>query len=129
MYIVKKNIKPVADVPELAWTDIPGLYLNELDTTDDTLKVKTLSGLIIQKLSLKEGQRTKVYDKVCDVIESGIVGEVRNMAHTTISSFAKLYPNEMLEFLKKRLQINVGQLKKMSFKLSIFITSGRSNIF
>ncbi|XP_043268206.1 MMS19 nucleotide excision repair protein [Venturia canescens] len=101
----------ICDVPELAWTNIPGLYLNEISSKDQTLKTKALAGLIIQKSSLKEGQRMQVYEDVSKIIDSDISSDVRNSCHLTLLAFAKLYPNEVLDILEKKMPLDIENVE------------------
>lgn len=93
------------DVPELAWTDIPLLYLNALNTDNTQLKIKTFSGLTILKSSLNETARKVFYEKICEAVDSGN-NELKNICHSCLLSFAKIYPKEILDIVVKRLAID-----------------------
>lgn len=79
------------------------------------MKAKALAGLIIQKSSLKEGQRTLVYQKVSEIVDSDISGDLRNSCHSVLLAFAKLYPSEVLNFLQKNLALDIGNNTQITF--------------
>ena len=50
-----------------------------------------------------------VYEKLCDIIESDIHETIKNLSHSALFIFAQMFSNEMLDVLKKRLQLDVGK--------------------
>lgn len=101
------NIK---SVPELTWTDVPQLYLNELSIQQAELQSRLLSGLTIQKMYLNEVHRNSVYDKICYLLEKNY-NEMRTICHTSILTFAMLYPREISVLIQERFQLDTGKEK------------------
>lgn len=97
-----------AGVPELSWTDIPQLYLNELSIEHVELQSQLLIGLTIQKMYLSETQRNLLYDKICNLIETSC-NEIRTICHISILTFAKLHSHEILTLIRERFQLNTGK--------------------
>lgn len=95
----------VSDVPTLTWTDIPGLYLNELSSKEMTLKSKAFVGLSLQKSFLNETQRTKLYDSICHEIDAGCP-ELKGPCHKVLAVFTNYHPNEILKLFDSRLKID-----------------------
>lgn len=106
------NIK---DIPELAWTDIPQLYLNELLTPNEELQSRILSGLTLQKTYLNEVHRSLLYDKIYTLIESNS-NELRALCHTSLLNFATLYPCEVTALIKEKYQLNTGEETKVQIR-------------
>ncbi|KAK2586153.1 hypothetical protein KPH14_001420 [Odynerus spinipes] len=104
----------IKSVPELAWTDIPQLYFDELMKQSTELKSKLIAGLTIQRSYLKESNRVLLYDTICNEIDTGCE-EVRNICHVCIAAFANLYPNEVLALVKEKLEID----KDINVKIKI----------
>ncbi|XP_050484310.1 MMS19 nucleotide excision repair protein isoform X1 [Bombus huntii] len=100
----------IKDVPELAWTDIPNLYLNELSTENMELQSKILFGLTIQKAYLNEVHRTLLYDKICNLIGTNC-NEIKILCHSALLSFATLYSNEISTLIKEKFQLNTDEEK------------------
>lgn len=105
-------------IPELAWSDIPTLYLNALDTDNVELKERTFSGLTILRSSLNESARQDLYEKICSEVDTGDNEELKKICHNCLYSFAKAYPNEILDIATKRLAID-------DRKLSASVLTGR----
>ncbi|XP_043266247.1 MMS19 nucleotide excision repair protein [Colletes gigas] len=101
------NIK---SVPELSWTDIPQLYLNELSTQHAELQSRILVGLTIQSLYLNEVHRNSLYDQICNLIEASC-DEIRTICHTSILTFATLYPREISALVEERFQLDTDKEK------------------
>ena len=95
------NIK---DVPELSWTDIPQLYLNELSTPDTELQSLLLLGLTLQKTYLNKVHRNSLYDKICNLSETNC-NELKTICYISLFSFAILYPGEILSLMKQRFSL------------------------
>ncbi|CAD6238952.1 GSCOCG00008573001-RA-CDS [Cotesia congregata] len=96
----------IADIPELTWADIPGLYLNELITEEIILKSKLIDGLAMQKLSLSENQRDLIYEKISSEIDKNQSENLITSCYNIIKTLAKLYPNEILELVDNKLKVN-----------------------
>ncbi|XP_026674112.1 MMS19 nucleotide excision repair protein homolog isoform X2 [Ceratina calcarata] len=106
------NIK---NVPELAWTDIPQLYLNDLLTPNEELQSKILSGLTLQKKYLNEVHRSSLYNQIYSLIESNS-NELRTLCHTSLLNFAMLYPCEIITLIKEKYQLNDGEETKVQIR-------------
>ncbi|XP_015600942.1 MMS19 nucleotide excision repair protein homolog isoform X2 [Cephus cinctus] len=100
----------IGSLPELTWTDIPYLYLNELTTQDTELKKKILFGLTVQKRSLNELHRTSLYDRISSEIER-MNNEIRGVCHTSLLSFGQLYPNEILSVINNKLSVDIDSVE------------------
>ncbi|XP_015513886.2 MMS19 nucleotide excision repair protein homolog [Neodiprion lecontei] len=105
MAICEEQRFVINSVPELAWTDIPTLYLNALNTDNIELKLKTFSGLAILKSSLSDVARKLLYEKICMAVDDGN-NQLKNTCHICLSTFAKIYPNEILGTVINQLAIN-----------------------
>ncbi|XP_076759252.1 MMS19 nucleotide excision repair protein isoform X1 [Xylocopa sonorina] len=106
--IVSDHRFNIKDVPELTWTDIPQLYLNELSTDNTELLSKILLGLTVQRTNLNEARRALVYEKICSLCETSCK-EIRSLCHSALLSFATLYPHEILTLIKERFQLETGE--------------------
>ncbi|XP_076241898.1 MMS19 nucleotide excision repair protein [Calliopsis andreniformis] len=105
----------IRDVPELSWTDIPQLYLNELSMEHMELQSKLLHGLTIQKMYLNGTHRSLLYDKICHLIETNN-NEIRTISTL---AFAALYPREISTLIKERFQLNTDEAKIEVRKLEV----------
>ncbi|XP_054016831.1 MMS19 nucleotide excision repair protein homolog [Hylaeus anthracinus] len=101
------NIK---SVPELSWTDVPQLYLNDLSIQHTELQSRLLVGLTIQKMYLNEVHRKSLYDRICNLIEMGC-NEIRTICHTSILTFATLYPRDISALVQERFQLDTDKGK------------------
>ncbi|KAK1125132.1 hypothetical protein K0M31_006471 [Melipona bicolor] len=117
----------IKNVPELAWTDIPNLYLNELSTKNMELQSKILLGLKIQKAYLNEAHRTLFYDKICDLIGTSY-NEVNTLCHSSLLSFAISYPHEISTLIKEKFQLNADEEKTeiQTCKLQVLATVAKT---
>ncbi|XP_029667958.1 MMS19 nucleotide excision repair protein homolog [Formica exsecta] len=100
----------IQDVPELAWTNILQIYLDDLTVDNIELKSKIFVGLTIQKAYLNDVQRTIFYNAICDEIEIGCI-EIQIICHTAIVDFATLYLQEILLLIKDRLLSNTDKTR------------------
>ncbi|CAK9794946.1 MMS19 nucleotide excision repair protein [Anthophora plagiata] len=108
----------VKDVPELTWTDIPQLYLNEISTQSTELQLKIIFGLTVQKAYLTEAHRALFYDKICSLSGTGN-NEVRTLCHSSLLSFATLYPCEISTLIKEKFQLETGEEETKIRKLEV----------
>lgn len=115
-------------VPELTWTDVPQLYLNELSIQQAELQSRLLSGLTIQKMYLNEVHRNSVYDKICYLLEKNY-NEMRTICHTSILTFAMLYPREISVLIQERFQLDTGKSNIVNFQNICCVLEYRFNIF
>ncbi|XP_011297077.1 MMS19 nucleotide excision repair protein homolog [Fopius arisanus] len=97
----------ISDVPELSWTDVPNLYLNELNEGKNSIKSKSLRGLALQVSSLSESHRQTLYDKLCGEIDAGSQ-EIESACHSTLSIYGRKHPQEVLQLLQARLKVDVS---------------------
>lgn len=104
----KYNMKYDLDVPELSWTDIPQLYLNELSTPDTELQSQLLLGLTLQKTYLNKVHRNSLYDKICNLSETNS-NELKTICYTSLLSFAILYSGEISSLMKQRFSLTDGK--------------------
>ncbi|XP_048516354.1 MMS19 nucleotide excision repair protein homolog isoform X2 [Athalia rosae] len=95
----------IKNVPELAWADVPMLYLNALNTDNKELKLKTISGLTILKSSLNDAARQVLYTKICENVNAE-ENELKNVCHLCLVSFAKIYPKEIFGAVMEHLAID-----------------------
>ena len=72
------------------------------------LQSKILLGLKIQKGYLNEAHRTLLYDKIWDLIGTNY-NEVKTLCHSSLLSFATLYPHEISTLIKEKFQLNAGK--------------------
>ncbi|OAD54066.1 MMS19 nucleotide excision repair protein like protein, partial [Eufriesea mexicana] len=100
----------VKDVPELAWTDIPNLYLNELSIQNTELQTKILFGLTVQKAHLNEIHRAQLYDKICSLSEINY-NDTKTLCYSSLLNFAMLYPREISALIKEKFQLDNGEEK------------------
>ncbi|KAF7991361.1 hypothetical protein HCN44_002923 [Aphidius gifuensis] len=100
----------ISSVPTLAWTDIPGLYLNELSSNEVSLKLKAFIGLSYQKLFLNDTQRATLYDKICIEIDAG-TSELMIPCQNVLAVFTECYPTEILILIETRLEIDASKCK------------------
>ncbi|XP_023290256.1 MMS19 nucleotide excision repair protein homolog isoform X2 [Orussus abietinus] len=96
----------IKSVPELAWTDLPLLYLNELNTEAEELQSKVLQGLIAQKSYLNDVHRATLYEVICKKIDF-TSNEVETVCCSCLLAFATLYPGEVLNVVTEKLSIDV----------------------
>ncbi|XP_063979262.1 MMS19 nucleotide excision repair protein homolog [Diachasmimorpha longicaudata] len=97
----------ISDVPELSWTDIPNLYLNELHKAESALKAKVLMGLAAQVSSLSEPHRQVLYERLCETIDAG--GEDLKAAYCMVLSICGVkHCREVQMLLQERLIVNVN---------------------
>jgi len=106
-YINKLKFNP--DVPELAWANIPQIYLNDLTVENVELKSKVFTGLTLQKAYLHDLQRSILYNEIWNEIETGC-DEIQDVCHITIIDFAALYLQEISLLIEERLLSNIGEL-------------------
>ncbi|XP_057321632.1 MMS19 nucleotide excision repair protein [Microplitis mediator] len=103
--LVSENLGvKISDIPELKWTDIPGLYLNELSTKEIPLKSKLIDGLSMQKSSLSKNQRHLIYEKISQEIDYKSNENLMATCYNTLRTFAKLYPTEILALIDEKLK-------------------------
>ncbi|XP_034949031.1 MMS19 nucleotide excision repair protein homolog [Chelonus insularis] len=103
----------IQDIPELSWTDLPSLYLNELNTSNPILKSKIIEGLSIQKLSLTPSQRELIYNKLSEIIDSDTDDIVINSCYKFLIATAKDYTDEILQLIDHKLKIDTTDEKKI----------------
>lgn len=101
---------PIKSIPELTWTDIPQLYIDELTDKHIELKSKILIGLTIQRAYLNQTHRILLYDTICNEIDNGNV-LLTKICHASLAEFATLYPNEVLTLTQEKLQIDTDDTK------------------
>lgn len=102
----------ISDIPELTWTDIPNLYLNELNEGEKIVKSKALIGLSIQVSSLSDTHRGNLYDRLCLEIDNGDQ-ELKNSTHSTLLIYARRHPKEIQDILQDRLKIDINVPKQI----------------
>lgn len=108
----------IQDVPELSWTNVPQMYLDDLTIENTELKSKIFFGLTIQKAYLNDVQRSMLYNAVCNEIETGC-DKIQIVCHTTIIDFATLYLEEISMLVKERLLSNIDETKMELLKRRI----------
>ncbi|XP_066598678.1 MMS19 nucleotide excision repair protein [Prorops nasuta] len=95
----------IKDIPELSWTDLAQLYMNELKLNNSSLKIKVLEGLSLQKLHLNHAYRSLLFNLLAEELErSG--DDLKSVCYTSIVSFATIYPEEILLFINNRLSLS-----------------------
>lgn len=108
------TIEYLLDIPDLAWTDIPQIYFNEINSINNDLKTQAVIGLTLQKKHLNENHRNLLYEKLCYEIENGS-DEMLDTYFQCISNFAALYPKEIISLFNERLTL------QKSKSISIYI--------
>ncbi|XP_031843171.2 MMS19 nucleotide excision repair protein isoform X1 [Nomia melanderi] len=98
----------INSVPELSWTDIKQLYLNELSIQHKELQSWLLVGLTMQKLYLSKTHRNSLYEKLCSLIET-TCNEMRTICHATFLAFASLYPEEISDVIREKFRLEIGE--------------------
>ncbi|XP_067215509.1 MMS19 nucleotide excision repair protein homolog isoform X2 [Linepithema humile] len=116
----------IQDVPELAWVNIPQIYLDGLTAEDIELKSKIFLGLTIQKKYLNDVQRSICYNAICNEIETGC-HEMQIICHTTIIDFTALYLEEIL-LVTERLSLNIDETEMKLLKRRIQALSAIAKI-
>ncbi|XP_015111644.1 MMS19 nucleotide excision repair protein homolog [Diachasma alloeum] len=96
----------ISDVPELSWTDIPNLYLNELHEGENALKARALVGLAAQVSSLSEPHRQGLYGRLCEEIDAG-GEELEAACHLVLSVYGREHCGEVQGLLQERLKVDV----------------------
>lgn len=105
----QRDINFFIDVPELAWTDVPNLYLNELLIQNTELQRKILFGLTVQKAHLNEIHRAQLYDKICSLSEINC-NDTKTLCYSSLLNFAMLYPREISALIKEKFQLYNGKI-------------------
>ena len=95
----------IPGIPDLAWTDVPSFYLEELNIKVSEVHIKVVQGLIAQRGSVNETQRMILYEKIFNQVETGCENMLSTF-HSCLYSFAESYPIEVLNIIEKKCNIN-----------------------